>query len=102
MVQAVSRIPDNLFDKSAPVPIVYPSVLPVHAPIHKKQKSRLKKALSRTGSLDVSSKPILPSKLMPSIRGGKTSKIGKIVAGRSKSSKAGLVFPVGRVKRMLK
>ena len=39
---------------------------------------------------------------MPSIRGGKTSKIVKIVAGRSKSSKAGLVFPVGRIKRMLK
>jgi hypothetical protein len=39
---------------------------------------------------------------MPSIRGGKASKIGKVVAGKSKSSKAGLVFPVGRVKRMLK
>ena len=33
---------------------------------------------------------------------GKASKIGKVVSGRSKASKAGLVFPVGRIKRLLK
>lgn len=101
MVEAVSRIPDNLFDKSKPLPP--PMILPVHAPIHRDQKSKLKKALSRTGSLDVGLKgslgPIAPK--IPASR-GKGSKIGKVVAGRSKSSKAGLVFPVGRIKRSLK
>jgi hypothetical protein len=97
MVEAVSRIPDNLFDKSKPAPIV----LPVHAPIHRVQKSKLKKALSRTGSLDgglKASRPIYVSVA----RGGKGSKIGKVVSGRSKASKAGLVFPVGRIRRHLK
>lgn len=95
MVEAVSRIPDNLFDKSKPAPIV----LPVHAPIHRNQKSKLKKALSRTGSLDtgLKSKPAA----IPFSR-GKGSKIGKVAAGRSRASKAGLVFPVGRIRRHLK
>lgn len=96
MVEAVSRIPDNLFDKSKPAPVV----LPVHAPIHRDQKSKLKKALSRTGSLDASSKALKPA-LVPVSR-GKASKIGKVSAGRSKASKAGLLFPVGRIRRLLK
>jgi hypothetical protein len=99
MVEAVSRIPDNLFDKSKPIPA--PVVLPVHAPIHRQQKSKLKKALSRTGSLDVGNKGPKPA-VLPLPRGGKGSKIGKIAPGRSRASKAGLVFPVGRIKRLLK
>lgn len=97
MVEAVSRIPDNLFDKSKP-----PIVLPVHAPIHRDQKSKLKKALSRTGSLDVGNK--MPKMtITPASRGaGKASKIGKVAAGRTKASRAGLLFPVGRIRRMLK
>jgi len=101
MVEAVSRIPDNLFDKSKPAPFV----LPVHAPIHRDQKSKLKKALSRTGSLDAGlrgTKPAtLPVSRIPASR-GKGSKIGKIASGRSKASKAGLQFPVGRIRRQLK
>lgn len=98
MVEAVSRIPDSLFDKSKPAPFV----LPVHAPIHRDQKSKLKKALSRTGSLDVGSRLPKPKALVPVSRGKGSSKIGKVPAGRTKSSKAGLVFPVGRIRRMLK
>jgi hypothetical protein len=75
--------------------------LPVHAPIHKQQRRKLKKALSRTGSLDVGLKPAGRSAVGPISR-GKASKIGKVVSGRSKASKAGLVFPVGRIKRLLK
>ena len=86
-----------MFDKSIPVPL---PPLPVHAPIHKIQKSKLKKALSRTGSLDVGSRPV-PSKMAPISR-GKLSKIGKVPGGHSRASKAGLFFPVGRIKRMLK
>jgi hypothetical protein len=99
MVEAVSRIPDNLFDKSKPAPIV----MPVHAPIHRDQKSKLKKALSRTGSLDAATGGFKAPKpaVIPASR-GKASKIGKVVAGRSKASKAGLVFPVGRIRRHLK
>ena len=96
MVEAVSRIPDNLFDKSKPAPVV----LPVHAPIHRDQKSKLKKALSRTGSLDAASRAPKPA-VVPASR-GKASKIGKVSAGRSKASKAGLFFPVGRIRRQLK
>ncbi len=101
MVEAVSRIPDSLFDKSVPISIPAPIVLPVHAPIHRDQKSKLKKALSRTGSLDVGSRLPKPKPVVPASR-GKGSKIGKVAAGRSKASKAGLVFPVGRIRRMLK
>ena len=97
MVEAVSRIPDNLFDKSKPAPVV----LPVHAPIHRDQKSKLKKALSRTGSLDAGGFKAPKPVVVPASR-GKASKIGKVVAGRSKASRAGLVFPVGRIRRHLK
>lgn len=102
MVEAVSRIPDNLFDKSIPMPIHYPApaVLPMHAPIHKRQKSKLKKALARTGSLDVGTKPV--SRHPVPISRGVNSKIGKVASGRSKASRAGLVFPVGRIRRTLK
>lgn len=77
-------------------------VLPVHAPIHRNQKSKLKKALSRTGSLDVGTKAIISrAPVIPASR-GKGSKIGKVPAGRSKSSRAGLMFPVGRIRKLLK
>lgn len=101
MVEAVSRIPDSLFDKSKPASIPPPMVLPIHAPIHRDQKSKLKKALSRTGSLDVGGKFPKPKSIVPASR-GKASKIGKVAAGRTKASKAGLLFPVGRIRRMLK
>ncbi len=101
MVEAVSRIPDSLFDKSKPLSLPPPMVLPVHAPIHRDQKSKLKKALSRTGSLDAGNK-FSKRAIVPVARGGKGSKIGKVAAGRSKASRAGLVFPVGRIRRMLK
>lgn len=76
-------------------------VLPVHATIHRDQKSKLKKALSRTGSLDIGGKVPKTKAVVPVSR-GKGSKIGKVAAGRSKASKAGLLFPVGRIRRMLK
>ena len=38
MKEAVSRIPDSLFDKSIPVP---PPPAPIHAPIHKKEQKKL-------------------------------------------------------------
>jgi len=107
MVEAVSRVPDTLFDKSKPL-ILPPVVHPIHAPVHKKQTSKLKKALARTGSLD--SIVIVP-KVRNAIIGirkterGKLAKSGKmaVVSGnRSKSSRAGLVFPVGRIRRQLK
>ena len=75
-------------------------MLPVHAPIHRDQKSKLKKALSRAGSLDIGSK--VPKPAVIPVSRGKGSKIGKVAAGRSKASKAGLVFPVGRIRRQLK
>lgn len=49
MMEAVSRVPDNLFDKSVPPP---PAPLPVFAAVHHKEKKKLSNALKRTGSLD--------------------------------------------------
>lgn len=51
--------------------------------------------------MDVGSKFPRPKAIVPVSR-GKGSKLGKVPAGRSKASKAGLVFPVGRIRRMLK
>jgi len=62
----------------------------------------LRHALARTGSLDsitLKSKPAAVKK--DRSKGGK-AKIGIIGAGKSRSSRAGLVFPVGRIKRKLK
>jgi hypothetical protein len=99
MMEAVSRIPDNLFDKSIPPP----PVPIIHAPIHSKEKKKLSHALARTGSLDSithKAKPAAPKKVDRG-KGGK-AKMPAIGAGRSRSSRAGLVFPVGRIRRQLK
>lgn len=61
MIQAVSRVPDHLFDKSK---IVIPPPLPVSRPAsrpvtHEAQKKKLSKALARTGSIDsMGGKPV--------------------------------------------
>jgi len=84
-----------LFDKSIPPP---PAPLPVHVNIQREQKSKLKKALSRAGSLDK-----IPSKKPdPFQRGKGSAKRAVIVGGKSRASRAGLVFPIGRLKRKLK
>jgi hypothetical protein len=99
MLEAVSRIPDNLFDKS--IPVVLPPLPPVHRVVHDKQKSKLKKALARTGSLDsVSHKGGAKGKGLD--RAVLSGKLSKKSVGRSRASRAGLQFPVGRIKRKLK
>lgn len=107
MLEAVSRIPDTLFDKSPP-----PPPAPIHKPIHEKEKKKLKAALARTGSLDSmgGSKPgPAPTLAFKPVRPAArtvTGKLGKaktaISGGKGRSSRAGLIFPVGRIKRMLK
>lgn len=59
MVQAVSRIPDNLFDKSLPPPPPPPRPV-VH--VHQEQKKKLSKALARTGSIDSMAGKVVPIK----------------------------------------
>jgi len=88
MVQAASRVPDNLFDKS--LPVSDPKILP--KPTHPLKKiPSLKHKLSLKNSKNISSK-------------NKASKRSKILPSivRSKSSKAGLLFPVTRIKRRIK
>ena len=68
----------------------------------------MKAALARTGSLDsMSGAPLrtAPKPKPPAVRAVR-AKIGKakaaISSGKTRSSKAGLLFPVGRIKRKLK
>ena len=104
MLEAVSRIPDNLFDKSPP-----PPPAPLHVAVHEKQKKKLKSALARTGSLDsIKAAPGGRTVLTARVPAARTAvgKLGKaklgVKGGRSRSARAGLVFPVGRIHRKLK
>lgn len=98
MMQAVARVPDNLFDKSLPPP---PAPKPVHVQAHKKQVNKLAHALARAGSLDsvASSRPAKSAVVRDR---GKYAKSAKVVSGRSRSSRAGLIFPIGRINRKVK
>jgi hypothetical protein len=102
MLEAVSRIPDNLFDKSLPPPPA--PIIPVHHDIHKKQKKKLTSALARTGSLDsITSKPVVTRTVVgvrKSVAGKMASKV--VAGGRTTSARAGLLFPAGRIKRHLR
>ena len=78
-----------------------------------REKKKLKTALARTGSLDSMSgiapahmKKAVPKSSVPVARTAR-AKVGKakaavIAGGKTRSSRAGLVFPVGRIKRKLK
>jgi len=78
-------------------------------PIHNKEKKKLKAALARTGSLDSmtgrrpdgpAALPKAPGVRMANVKVGKAKL--KMAAGKTRSSKAGLLFPVGRIKRKIK
>jgi hypothetical protein len=102
MLEAVSRIPDTLFDKSPP-----PPPAPIHVAVHEKQKKKLKSALARTGSLDsIKAAPKVPGARTGPVARTAAGKLGKaklgVKGGRSRSARAGLVFPVGRIHRKLK
>ncbi len=98
MLEAVSRIPDNLFDKSPP-----PPPAPVHIAVHKEQKKKLKTALARTGSLDSIAPKVLGKTPAARTYHGKVGKSkGVVVPGRSRASRAGLLFPVGRIRRKVR
>ena len=76
----------------------------VLAPVHSKEKKKLSHALARTGSLDSithKAKKSDPPRKADRSKGGK-AKMSSIGAGKSRSSRAGLLFPVGRVRRILK
>ena len=78
-----------------------------------REKKKLKTALARTGSLDSMAgiapgpmKKAVPKSSVPVVRTAR-AKLGKakaaiVSAGKTRSSRAGLVFPVGRIKRKLK
>lgn len=102
MVQTVSRIPDNLFDKSIPPP---PPPRPSQNTHHQKQQKKLSKALARTGSIDsIGGKVVSTKEFGRAAREALQAKKAKalIVNNRSRSSRAGLVFPVGRIRRHIK
>ena len=104
MMEAVARIPDNLFDR-APPPIFH---APIPAPAVREQRRNLHQALARTGSLK-SMEGKIPKK-----QSIKKKDVGALVRAKGKakmvntggklssSSRAGLVFPVARIRRHLK
>ena len=111
MVQAVSRVPDNLFDKSVPIPA--PIFIP---PVPKPSSSSRLITPSKSKSKSIKDLPLArkasKTKVIKSdpvgVKSKKVvhtaSKRSKIMPsnGRSKSSKAGLYFPVARIKRRIK
>ncbi len=89
MVNTTSRVPSTLFDTSAPV--ISPSIS--HPYIHKRSISKKPEA----------TKAIAPPHIAPKAgKSGKSSKITPSKGSRTMSSRAGLVFPVGRIRRHLK
>lgn len=119
MALTVSRVPDALFDKSPPAPVIPPVTFPV-APLRTSTIATVPAA--RTSSV---SKPVTPlvatssrksiradppkdkkiDKTDKSAKSGKSAKLGKTALAtksRSASARAGLIFPVGRLKRKLK
>lgn len=115
MIQAASRVPDSLFDKSAPVPApVFIPPPPVSkspsrliAPSKSKSKSIKDLPLARKASKSKVVKidpPVAPVGVKSKKVVHTASKRSKILAssGRSKSSRAGLSFPVARIKRKIK
>lgn len=131
MALSVSRVPDALFDKSAPVPAPYfapPVPAPVPARVVKTPRtSSISKPVTSTTTTPatiipapvtsvstsrmkaISSNSSKPKAVSSSSKlSGKTGKVGKVgkiavaTKSRSASSRAGLVFPVGRLKRKIK
>ena len=123
MTQAASRVPDNLFDKSAP-PSLMP-LPPVVSHTHKVEKKKSIKVLAPTEPVDDKKEKTLTPKKTPSklsktdsksrplkrtsknsvkARSSKGAKLSKmpISLGRSKSARAGLTFPVARLHRHIK
>lgn len=118
MALSVARVPDALFDKSAPAPVTYTAPIVPPAPSRTKSISKptstttlpkttvapASTAVVRTGS-KLSTKSKIASKDITSSKKGKSGKIGKLpLAGKSRSAstRAGISFPVGRIKRRLR
>ena len=112
MALTVSRVPDTLFDKSAPAPVPVPPPLPPKAvpTITTLSKSTsIKKTTTtitpvvKTDSRISATKPKVDGDISTSKKGksGKIGKIGKVSSLRTKGTH-GMMFPAARLKRKLK
>lgn len=106
MMEAVARIPDNLFDR-APIPVFHHP--PPPPPVAREQRRNLHQALARTGSLQSmdgkmgKKRSIKKKDVAPRLNAkGKAKMIANPGGKLSSSFKAGLVFPVARIRRHLK
>ena len=112
MALTISRVPDTLFDKSAPVPaaILAPPIVPPPVPVStsfvsKRTYSKAVMPVVRTASkVSVKSKPDTKPATVTASKKGKLGKLGKaaIATKKSSSARAGLLFPAARLKRRLK
>ena len=115
MALTISRVPDTLFDKSAPIPVMVP-VPPASIPARTSSISKgVVPAIAPITTIPVSTLPIRTTSRLSSksktdakplaiSKKGKTGKAGKTasIKSRSSSARAGLMFPVARLKRRLK
>lgn len=126
MALAVARVPDALFDKSPSVPFIPPvtvppasvpskvSVTPSVPPARTTSISKPTPLVTTTSKRSMKADPVIKADKddkkvsktnSKSGKLGKTGKLGKAATGtksRSASARAGLNFPVGRIKRRLK
>jgi hypothetical protein len=111
MVQSISRVPDALFDKSPPPPVFYAPPAPAPVAPAAIKASTISKPVAPVAPVTTvikssrASNKSKPDSKQPEAKKGKAGKLGKTVLAtknRSSSSKAGLVFPAGRLKRRLR
>lgn len=112
MALTISRVPDALFDKSAPIPAPALYVPPVIPPpistsaISARKTTSIKKSITptpiaRSSSKLSSTKPKTDGTLISSKK-AKSGKLGKTAIARKSKSTPGLMFPAARLKRKLK
>lgn len=109
MALTISRVPDALFDKSAPIsaPALYvPPVIPPPistSAISARKTTSIKKSITPTPIARSSSKlSSTKPKTDGTIISSKKAKLGKTALARKSKSTPGLMFPAARLKRKLK
>jgi histone H2A len=104
MVQTASRVPTGLFDTSRPAPSIFTSP-PMPAPVSASLPTLKSTSMKRSTSKKSVTAPPVVAPVAPIASRSKVSKGGKAkitAPSRSLAGRAGIVFPVARIKRHMK